>query len=48
MVNMCIAAVLFMLGGLVVFEAIRVWRRSRLEHVFAGNASASHPSPAGV
>ena len=27
--NMCIAAVLFMLGGLVVFEALRVWRRAR-------------------
>jgi carbon starvation protein len=27
--NMCIAAVLFLLGGLVVFEALRVWARSR-------------------
>src|SRR5688572_29046585 len=30
-VNMCIAAVLFMLGGLVVFEAVRVWRMARRE-----------------
>jgi carbon starvation protein len=29
MTNMCIAAVLFMLGALVVFEALRVWRMSR-------------------
>jgi carbon starvation protein len=29
LVNMCIAAVLFLLGGLVVFEALRVWRMSR-------------------
>jgi carbon starvation protein len=29
-VNMCIAAVLFMLGALVVFEALRVWRMSRV------------------
>ena len=29
LVNMCIAAVLFMLGALVVFEALRVWRKSR-------------------
>ena len=28
-VNMCIAAVLFLLAGLVVFEALRVWRQSR-------------------
>ncbi len=27
--NMCIAAVLFLLGGLVVFEALRVWVKSR-------------------
>jgi carbon starvation protein CstA len=27
--NMSIAAVLFLLGGLVVFEALRVWRMSR-------------------
>jgi hypothetical protein len=27
--NMTIAAVLFLLGGLVVFEAVRVWRMSR-------------------
>jgi carbon starvation protein CstA len=27
--NMSIAAVLFLLGGLVVFEAVRVWRLSR-------------------
>lgn len=27
--NMCIAAVLFLLGALVVFEALRVWRKSR-------------------
>jgi carbon starvation protein CstA len=27
--NMSIAAVLFVLGGLVVFEALRVWRMSR-------------------
>jgi hypothetical protein len=26
---MSIAAVLFLLGGLVVFEALRVWRMSR-------------------
>ena len=31
--NMSIAAVLFMLGGLVMFEAVRVWHRSRLEPV---------------
>jgi carbon starvation protein len=30
LVNMCIAAVLFLLGSLVVFEALRVWRKSRL------------------
>jgi carbon starvation protein len=29
-VNMCIAAVLFLLGTLVVFEALRVWRMSRV------------------
>ena len=29
LINMCIAAVLFLLGGLVVFEALRVWRKSR-------------------
>lgn len=29
LINMCIAAVLFLLGGLVVTEALRVWRRSR-------------------
>jgi carbon starvation protein len=28
-VNMSVAAVLFLLGGLVVFEALRVWARSR-------------------
>jgi carbon starvation protein len=32
-VNMCIAAVLFLLGGLVVFEALRVWRRARLDNL---------------
>jgi carbon starvation protein len=31
--NMSIAAVLFLLGGLVVFEALRVWVRSRTEPV---------------
>ena len=30
LINMCIAAVLFMLGALVVFEALRVWRKARL------------------
>jgi carbon starvation protein len=34
-VNMTIAAVLFLLGGLIVFEAVRVWRLSR-----------THPAPA--
>jgi carbon starvation protein len=29
-VNMCIAAVLFLLGALVVFEALRVWRLTRV------------------
>ena len=29
--NMCIAAVLFLLGALVVFEALRVWRRARVD-----------------
>jgi carbon starvation protein len=29
LVNMCIAAVLFLLGALVVFEALRVWKMSR-------------------
>jgi carbon starvation protein len=29
--NMCIAAVLFFLGGLVVFEALRVWNRARID-----------------
>jgi carbon starvation protein len=29
LINMCIAALLFLLGGLVVFEALRVWRQSR-------------------
>ena len=33
--NMCIAAVLFLLGGLVVFEALRVWARSRTSPVGA-------------
>jgi hypothetical protein len=28
-VNMTVAAVLFLLGGLVVFEALRVWGKSR-------------------
>lgn len=28
-VNMCIAAILFLLGALVVFEALRVWNKSR-------------------
>jgi carbon starvation protein len=28
-VNMCIAAILFVLGAFVVFEALRVWRMSR-------------------
>jgi carbon starvation protein len=32
-VNMSIAAVLLLLGGLVVFEALRVWRRSRHDPV---------------
>jgi carbon starvation protein len=31
LVNMCIAGVLFMLGALVVFEALRVWRRARVD-----------------
>ena len=31
LVNMCIAGVLFMLGALVVFEALRVWRRARAD-----------------
>jgi glucose uptake protein GlcU len=31
--NMCIAGVLFLLGGLVVFEALRVWARSRTSPV---------------
>jgi carbon starvation protein len=35
-VNMCIAAVLFMLGALVVFEALRAWRKSRSEAVLPG------------
>ncbi|HYO10641.1 MAG TPA: carbon starvation CstA 5TM domain-containing protein [Tepidisphaeraceae bacterium] len=30
LINMCIAAVLFLLGGLVVFEALRVWRQARV------------------
>jgi hypothetical protein len=34
--NMSIAAVLFMLGGLVVFEAVRVWRMSRRAPVAVG------------
>ena len=29
--NMCIAGVLFLLGALVVFEALRVWRRARID-----------------
>ena len=33
--NMCIAGVLFLLGGLVVFEALRVWARSRSNPVGA-------------
>jgi carbon starvation protein len=36
LINMCIAAVLFMLGGLVVFEALRVWVRSRMAPVTVG------------
>ena len=40
LVNMCIAAVLFMLGALVVFEALRVWRRARLDAA-AGFAAAA-------
>lgn len=35
LVNMCIAAVLFMLGALVVFEALRVWRKSRGDGIIA-------------
>lgn len=31
LVNLCIAGLLFMLGALVVFEALRVWRMSRLQ-----------------
>ena len=31
LVNMGIAAVLFLLGALVVFEALRVWRRARVD-----------------
>jgi carbon starvation protein len=34
LVNMCIAGVLFMLGALVVFEALRVWRRARIDAMF--------------
>jgi carbon starvation protein len=35
MANMSIAAVLFLLGALVIFEALRVWRRARLQPVRA-------------
>jgi len=31
--NMCIAGVLFLLGGLVVFEAVRVWHRARQDRL---------------
>jgi carbon starvation protein len=31
--NMCIAGVLFLLGGLVVFEAVRVWHRARQDQL---------------
>ena len=33
LINMCIAAVLFLLGALVVFEALRVWRKQRAEPI---------------
>ena len=36
LINMCIAAVLFLLGGLVVFEALRVWRKHRTQPMTAG------------
>jgi hypothetical protein len=40
--NMCIAAVLFLLGGLVVFEALRVLYRSKAD----GRGLAVVPVPA--
>lgn len=44
LVNMCIAAVLFLLGGLVVFEALRIWRKQRAEPMGAALA-AIEPGP---
>ncbi|MEO6436834.1 MAG: carbon starvation CstA family protein, partial [Tepidisphaeraceae bacterium] len=43
LVNMCIAAVLFLLGGLVVFEALRVWRKYRTQAV--GGFPVIEPKP---
>jgi carbon starvation protein len=40
-VNMCIAAVLFLLGVLVVFEAMRVWMMARREPAAAAFAVSS-------
>jgi hypothetical protein len=41
LINMCIAGVLFLLGGLVVFEAVRVWRKTRLQPLLP----AAEPTP---
>jgi len=41
LINMCIAAVLFLLGGLVVFEALRVWRKTRAQPILP----AAEPTP---
>ena len=43
LVNMCIAAVLFMLGALVVFEALRVWRKTRVAAI--AGFSVIEPKP---
>jgi carbon starvation protein len=44
LINMCIAAVLFLLGGLVVFEALRVWRKYRTQPV-GGAFPVIEPKP---
>jgi carbon starvation protein len=43
-VNMCIAGVLFMLGALVVFEALRVWRRARSDAIAASAVLPAQPA----
>jgi carbon starvation protein len=44
LVNICIATVLFLLGGLVVFEALRVWRKSRTAIALGSFSPAPQPT----